>query len=76
VKDIIKAKANINIWIIDYKAKNKRETINHLSKKDINLKLYLDKKKIHFFINKKNYTFSERFLKYLKKPYFSLREKT
>jgi len=67
VKDIIEAKANIKIWIIDYKAKNKRETINHLSKKDINLQLYLAKKKIHFFINKKNYTFAERFLKYLKK---------
>jgi hypothetical protein len=67
LKDIIDAKANVKIWIIDYAAKNKKETINQLTNKDSNLKLYINKKKIHFFINKKYHTFAERFLKYLKK---------
>jgi hypothetical protein len=67
LKDIIDAKANVKIWIIDYAAKNKKETINQLTNKDSNLKLHINKKKIHLFINKKYHTFAERFLKYLKK---------
>jgi len=67
LKDIIEAKANIKLWIIDYGAKNKKETINQLSDQGCKLKLYLKKKKIKLFLNKKYYTFAERFLKYLKK---------
>jgi len=67
LKDIIEAEANVKVWIIDYAAKNTKETINQLSDRDNNLKLHLNKKKIQFFINKKYHTFAERFLKYLKK---------
>jgi hypothetical protein len=67
LKDIIDAKANVKIWIIDYAAKNKKESINQLTNKDSNLKLHINKKKIHLFIDKKYHTFAERFLKYLKK---------
>jgi hypothetical protein len=67
LKDILAAKANIKLWIIDYAAKNKKQTIESLSNHDCNLKLYLNKNKIKIIINKKYYTFAERFLKYLKK---------
>ena len=65
--DILEAKGNVKLWIVDYAAKNKKETISYLLDKDNNFKLYIKKKKIQFFIDKEYCTFAERFLKYLKK---------
>lgn len=67
LKDIVKARANVKVWIIDYAAKNKKQIINCLSDEGCNDKLYLNNDRIKIVIDKKCYTFAERFLKYLKR---------
>lgn len=68
LKDIVKANANVKVWIIDYAAKKKKQTISCLSDTGgVNNKLYLNNDRIKIFNDKKYYTFAGRFLKYLKK---------
>ena len=73
LKDLLEAQLNIKYWLVDWSPQNleginqfsKRLEKNKSIKKNIKLRLGKDKQ-IKFFTQKKNMTFGERFLKYIK----------